>query len=77
MVKEEISDGNIEKNYIHGNGSYVEEIKSFIKTIKEKNNPENTFGNDHKILKILDAIEKSNELGSNQIIKNQVPHSDL
>ena len=62
-VKEEISDGNIEKNYIHGDGPYVEEIKSFIKTIKERNNPKNTFENDHKILKILDAIEKSNELG--------------
>ena len=68
-IKEEINDGNIEENYIHGDGPYVEEMESFIKTIKEKGNPENTFKNDHKILKILEAIEKSNVLGTTQTIR--------
>jgi len=68
-IKEVIDDGKIEENYIHGDGPYVEELESFIKTISEKISPKNTFENDHKILKILDAIEKSSDLGTTQIIK--------
>ena len=65
-----MDDGKIEENYIHGDEPYVEELESFIKTIKEKNVPKNTFENDHKILKILDAIEKSSDSVTIQIIKN-------
>jgi len=68
-VKEKINDGTIEENYIHGDGPYVEEIENFIKSIKEKINPKNTFENDHKILKILDSIEKSNKLGITRTLK--------
>ena len=69
-VKEVIDDGKIEENYIHGEKPYVEELESFIDTIHKKNNSKNTFENDYKILKILDAIEKSSDLGTTQFIKN-------
>lgn len=69
-VKEEMNDGKIEENYIHGDGPYVEELESFINVIYKKDFSKNTFEKDYKILKILDAIEKSSDLGTIQFIKN-------
>jgi predicted dehydrogenase len=64
----QIDDGKIEKNYIHGDGPYVEEMRNFIKTIKKEIPQPYTFEADLKILKILESIEISNNLGKKQII---------
>lgn len=66
----QIDDGKIEKNYIHGDGPYVEEMRNFIKTIKKEIPQSYTFEADLKILKILESIEISNNLGKKQIITN-------
>lgn len=62
-----IDDGIIEKNYIHGDGPYVEEIRNFIKTIKKEISQPYTFEEDLKILKLLELIEVSSNLGKKQI----------
>lgn len=61
-----IDDGIIEKNYIHGDGPYVEEMSMFIKSIKGEIEQPYTFEDDYKILKILESIEKSSEFGTKQ-----------
>lgn len=63
-----IDDGKIEQNYIHGDGPYVEEIRNFIKTIKKEISQPYTFELDLKILKLLESIETSSDLGKKQII---------
>lgn len=63
-----IDDGIVEKNYIHGDGPYLEEISMFIKSIKGEIKQPYTFDDDYKILKILESIEKSSDLGSKQKI---------
>lgn len=65
-----IDDGIIEKNYIHGDGPYIEEIRTFIQNINKESSQQYTFEDDLNILKILEAIEKSSDLGQRQIIDN-------
>lgn len=65
-----IDDGVVEKNYIHGDGPYVEEMRTFIKSIKKEIVQPYTFEEDLKILKILEAVERSSEVGSKQKISN-------
>ncbi len=65
-----IEDGQIEKNYIHGEGPYIEEMRTFLNTIKKENSTPYTFAEDFKILKILESIEKSSDDGNRQIIVN-------
>lgn len=64
----QINDGKIEQNYIHGDGPYVEEMRNFIKTIKKEILQPYTFEEDLKILKLLESIEVSSDLGEKQII---------
>jgi len=63
-----IDDGVIEKNYIHGDGPYVEEMATFVKSIKGEIEQPYTFEDDFKILKILELIEKSSDVGNKQKI---------
>lgn len=63
----QIDDGVIEKNYIHGDGPYVEELRNFISSIKKEIPQPYTFQEDLKILKILEAIERSSDSGNRQI----------
>jgi len=65
-----IEDGQIEKNYIHGEGPYIEEMEAFLNTIKKENPVPYTFSQDLKTLKILESIEKSSDDGNKQKIKN-------
>ncbi len=65
-----IDDGVIEKNYIHGDGPYVEEMSMFVKSIKGEIEQPYTFEDDFKILKILESIEKSSDVGNKQKIIN-------
>lgn len=65
-----IDDGVIEKNYIHGDGPYVEEMSTFVKSIKGEIEQPYTFEDDFKILKILESIEKSSDVGNKQKIIN-------
>jgi predicted dehydrogenase len=65
-----IDDGVIEKNYIHGDGPYVEEMSMFVKSIKGEIEQPYTFEDDFKILKILESIEKSSDMGDKQKIIN-------
>ena len=65
-----IDDGTVEKNYIHGDGPYMEEIKTFLNSIKRETPPPYTFEDDLKILRILKAIETSSDNGSRQIIND-------
>jgi len=58
-----VDDGLAEKNYIYGEQMYVTEMENFIKAIKKEIKQPYTFEEDLKILKILDAIEKSSDLG--------------
>lgn len=65
-----IDDGKVEENYIHGEGPYIEEMKSFLDSIQGKREQPYTFKEDLQILKILESIEKSNDNGLKEIIKN-------
>ena len=67
-VNTKIDDGIIEKNYIHGDGPYVEEMSTFVKSIKHEVVQPYTFEEDLKILKILESIEKSSTTGNRQEI---------
>jgi len=62
-----IDDGKVEQNYIHGEGPYIEEMKNFIKTINKEIPQPYTFEEDLKILKLLESIESSSNLGKKQI----------
>ena len=68
--EKKIEDGQIEKNYIHGEGPYIEEMETFLNTIKKENSVPYTFSEDLKTLKILESIEKSSDEGNKQKIKN-------
>lgn len=63
-----VDDGLAEKNYIYGEQMYVTEMENFIKAIKKEIKQPYTFEEDLKILKILNAIEKSSDLGLVQIL---------
>ena len=65
-----LEDGHIEKNYIHGEGPYIEEMRIFLSTIKKENPIPYTFAEDFKILKILESIEKSCDDGNRQLVVN-------
>ena len=55
----DINAGNIEKQYIHGEGPYIEEMKNFIQAIDNKKSSYYSYEEDLKILKILESIERS------------------
>ena len=55
----DINAGNIEKQYIHGEGPYIEEMRNFIQVIANKKSSHYSYEEDFKILKILESIEKS------------------
>jgi len=63
-----IDDGKIEKDYIHGEGPYVQEMSYFIRTIKGEINQPYTLEEDYEILNILNYIEESSDSGVRQII---------
>ncbi len=65
-----VSDGTIEKNYIHGDGPYVEEMNMFLKSIRKEIPPPYTFEDDFKILKILESIERSSDTGIRESVGN-------
>ncbi|MBI3639000.1 MAG: Gfo/Idh/MocA family oxidoreductase [Thaumarchaeota archaeon] len=69
-VDKKIDDGIIEKNYIHGEGMYIHEMETFLKSIKKEIPQPYTFEEDLKILKILEYMEKSSDDGTRQIINN-------
>lgn len=55
----DINAGNIEKQYIHGEGPYIEEMKNFIQAIHNKKSSHYSYEEDFEILKILESIERS------------------
>ena len=65
----EIDPGEPEKEYLHGEKPYIDEMNNFIMLIKEKTSQEFTYENDLEVLKILDAIESSSIDGTRKIIK--------
>ncbi len=67
-IIKETDDGIVEKGYIHGEGMYIQEMKMFLKAIKKESPIPYTFEEDFKILKILEAIEKSSEKGNREIV---------
>jgi predicted dehydrogenase len=65
---ENIDDGIIEQNYIHGEEPYITEMSNFIKVIKNEIVQPYTFEEDFKILKILNLIENSSDNGQKQMV---------
>lgn len=63
-----IEDGIAEKNYLHGEEPYIEEMKNFIEVIERKKDYPYTFEEDFEILNILEKIENSSNSGTKQII---------
>lgn len=63
-----VEDGIAEKNYLHGEEPYIEEMKNFLLTIEGKIDYPYTFEEDLQILNILEKIEKSSDTGSKQKI---------
>ena len=61
-----VDDGVVEKNYIHGEGPYIEEMKTFLKVIRNEMPSPYTFSEDLKILKILEIIERSSNEGKRE-----------
>lgn len=68
-VENKVEDGTIEKNYIHGEGPYIEEMSKFLETIQNKIKQPYTFEEDLQILKILESIENSSDRGIKEFIK--------
>ena len=69
-IENKVDDGIIEENYIHGEGPYIEEMNTFLKSIQKEISQPYTFEEDLKILKILESIEKSSNEGLRKMIKN-------
>ncbi|MGI0022186.1 MAG: Gfo/Idh/MocA family protein, partial [Nitrososphaeraceae archaeon] len=67
-INKRVDDGIIENGYIYGEGPYVKEIQTFLKLIKKEISQPYTFDDDLKILKVLEAVERSSDTGSLQII---------
>ncbi len=67
-VDKKIDDGIVEKDYIHGEGPYIEEMRNFIKAIRKEIPLPYNFVDDLKILKILESIEKSSDEGTREFI---------
>jgi len=58
-----IDSGKPEKNYIQGEGTYIDEIQGFIQAVKKQKTFPYSFKEDLYILNILETIEKdSNEM---------------
>lgn len=68
-IESKVEDGAIEKNYIHGEGPYIEEMSKFLGTIQNKIKQPYTFEEDWQILKILESIENSSDKGMKELIK--------
>ncbi len=66
----DVSDGTAEKGYIHGERMYENEMIDFIEYIEGKKSISYTFEDDKKVLRILEAIEKSNDNGTRETINN-------
>ncbi len=66
----DVSDGTAEKGYIHGERMYENEMIDFIEYIEGKKSISYTFEDDKKVLRILEAIEKSNDSGTRETINN-------
>lgn len=56
-----MSDGAKGYNAHIGENMYIEELDAFVQSIKGPNNYPNTLENDHKILKLLYAVEESDK----------------
>jgi len=69
-VENKIDDGIVEEDYIHGEGPYIEEMKTFLESIQKKRIQPYSFKEDLQILKILELIEKSSDTGLKEIVKN-------
>ena len=67
-IENKVYDGIIEEDYINGEEPYIEEMNTFLKSIKKETNQPYTFEEDLKILKILESIEKSSDNGSKEKI---------
>jgi len=63
-----VDDGITEQDYLHGEKMYVKEMDMLIKAVKKQDPQTYTFEDDSKILKILEAIERSSEIGKRQVI---------
>lgn len=68
-IENKVEDGIIEKNYIHGEGPYIEEMNNFLGIIQNKIKQSYTFEEDLQILKILGSIENSSDNGIKELIK--------
>ena len=68
-VENKVDDGMVEKDYIHGEGPYIKEMETFLRSIKKEIQQPYTFKEDLEILKILESIEKSSENGVKELIK--------
>ncbi|NNL59247.1 MAG: Gfo/Idh/MocA family oxidoreductase [Nitrosopumilus sp.] len=68
-IENKIDDGKVEENYIHGEGPYIEEMSTFLDSVKKKIVQPYTFKEDLQILKILERIEKSSDSGIKEILK--------
>jgi len=68
-IENKIDDGVVEENYIHGEGPYIEEMKTFLDSIQKKIEQPYTFKEDFLVLKILEHIEKSSDSGLKEIVK--------
>jgi predicted dehydrogenase len=53
-----IDSGKPEKNYVHGEGTYVDEIQGFIQAIKKEKKFPYSFKEDLYMLNLLETIEK-------------------
>jgi len=69
-VNVDIFSGKHISDFIRPEDMYEDEIESFLKLIKKEIQQPYTLKNDLDILKILEAIEKSSDSGTHQIVKN-------
>ena len=69
-IENKIDDGKVEDNYIHGEGPYIEEMKTFLEIIQKDKKQDYTFKEDLEILKTLELVEKSSDDGLKEIVKN-------
>jgi len=68
-INNKITDGVIEENYIHGEGPYIEEMESFLRSIRKEIKQPYTFEEDLHILKVLESIERSSVDGVKEIVR--------
>lgn len=63
-----VDEGPPEKEYIAGERMYIEEMEHFVRAIQRKEKYPYTFEEDLKILKILQAAERSSDSGKRMIL---------